>query len=252
MFDYTTYPVPIGGSKRFDCPICGGKNTLVISNKDGKLLFCCFRASCDQKGSKTVGLKLDNITTLKALPPPTLTIPDTWVKPYHKDDVIKWLKSVNCWNQFVEHKAEIFYDLARNRVVFLGRNHDGLLGLGRSLDKNLKPKWYVYPGSSKQPFVCGPGKAETCVIVEDAASAVAVSRFLEFDGVALIGTHLTQEAINIIIQYKKALICLDKDASQKAIAHSRTLSPFIETRIVMLNEDLRYLDDDDLYSILHL
>lgn len=249
MVDYTTYPVLVGQSKRFDCPQCGGKNTLCITNKDGKLLFCCFRASCNQRGIKKVGLKLENLSTVKALPPPALKVPDTWFRPDEYPYVVNWLKKVHCWdNKFTK---SLYYDLSKRRVVFTSENSDGLLAVGRTLDRFTTPKWYVYPGSSKEPYQIRNG-SDQCVIVEDAASAMAVSRFLEFDGIALIGTHLTQDAINVIIKYKKVLICLDKDASTKGLAHSKVLSPFMECRTILLNEDLRYLEDEDLYSILHL
>ena len=47
------------------------------------------------------------------------------------------------------------------------------------------------------------------------ASACAVSSY--GTGMALLGTNLTDRALEIAKQYPRCIVCLDKDASKKAL-----------------------------------
>ena len=39
----------VGDSKRVNCPNCGGIKTFTITNSEGKLLWNCYKASCNVK-----------------------------------------------------------------------------------------------------------------------------------------------------------------------------------------------------------
>ena len=73
--------------------------------------------------------------------------------------------------------------------------------------------------------------------IEDAASACAVSKF--GTGVALLGTTLTDEAIQVIKGFDRAVIALDKDASGKAISMARRLNMYLPTTVKFLEQDLK-------------
>ena len=55
--------IQIGDTVRMDCPKCGGQNTFTVTNQLGNLLYNCYKASCNSKGSyKTkfnIGFKSD-------------------------------------------------------------------------------------------------------------------------------------------------------------------------------------------------
>jgi len=53
--------VPEGISNRYNCPFCGGYNTLGVSNINGTLEWNCFRASCDAKGIYNEGGSIDGL-----------------------------------------------------------------------------------------------------------------------------------------------------------------------------------------------
>jgi hypothetical protein len=105
---------------------------------------------------------------------------------------------------FTRDKVDIRYDPARDRIVFMIHNDEDKIigGVGRALSSVALPKWYVY-GSRNYPFICGGG--DTAVVVEDCASACAVSN--DFAGVAL-------------------------------------------TRVVILEDDLKYFKPDEIREIL--
>ena len=50
-----------GESLTLDCPKCNGVKKFSISNQDGLLLYNCYRASCDVKGSYMTNMLADTI-----------------------------------------------------------------------------------------------------------------------------------------------------------------------------------------------
>ena len=61
-------------------------------------------------------------------------------------------------------------------------------------------------GNSGLPFICG--NSETCYVVEDCASAVAVSQY--GTGLALLGTNLSDSILDIVVNYPRVIVCLDR------------------------------------------
>ena len=108
---------------------------------------------------------------------------------------------------------------------------------GRTLTGE-KPKWWRY-GKSGSPFVCGSGRV--AVLVEDCASACCVSGV--FSGVALLGTNLLDTHTKVLQNYDKVYVALDKDATQKALQIVRKLQGIVPTNLMILNQDLKDMDD---------
>ena len=67
------------------------------------------------------------------------------------------------------------------------------------------------------PFV---RQRDSAVVVEDCASAC--SWYIHGVGVALLGTNLLTEHVDILKQYERVFVALDKDATDKAITMVRT------------------------------
>jgi len=108
--------------------------------------------------------------------------------------------------------------------------------VGRSLS-NRKPKWKRY-SSARVPFITR-NKSDICVVVEDCASACAVTQ-AEIAGVSLMGTNLLQEYIpHIANNFKLAVVALDKDASQKSLDIAKELSVHMQTNIKFLDRDIK-------------
>ena len=108
--------------------------------------------------------------------------------------------------------------------------------VGRSLSKYSNnrnyPKWHRY-GKSGLPFICG--NSETCYVVEDCASAVAVSQY--GTGLALLGTNLSDQILDIVANYPSVVVCLDRDASAKAIKMKNRIGQFTKCEVRLLDVD---------------
>lgn len=240
--------VPNNTSLRTDCPVCGGVKSLSVSKSNGKLLWKCFRSSCQSAGIKDVNLTLTDVKTLfKLKTEKEFTLPEHLARVLGNEDAIKYLRVNHCYEAFVQRRADIRYDPKQNRVVFVFHDSAGNVvdAAGRALSSNTTPKWYRY-GTSGYPFICG--EYDTAVVVEDCASACAVSGVVT--GVALAGTSVQQSHLSVLRKFKKVVIALDKDASQKALKLHREITYYADTSIVFLNEDLKYEDEDAIRDIL--
>ena len=137
------------------------------------------------------------------------------------------------------------YDRHTHRAVFLVNKEDKLIdAVGRALYKNKKPKWYRY-GNSGYPFVAGKG--DTAIIVEDVVSALVLCKYCV--GIALLGTNLLQTHIDVLKKYKKVGIALDKDASKKAVKLVDDLSLNLNTKFLLLEEDIKEMIDEDIKKL---
>ena len=102
-------------------------------------------------------------------------------------------------------------------------------------------------GDKSYPFMCG--KSDTAIIVEDCASACAVSE--QYCGVALMGTSLPDSYIPVLKKkFKKIIVALDRDATVKAFDISSQLRYYVDTQVKILEEDLKYYGSNQIESIL--
>ena len=139
----------------------------------------------------------------------------------------------------------ILYDVKDDRVVFLVRYNNKLVdAVGRKLGK-YGTKWHRY-NKSKYPFVIGDSTVS--IVCEDCASACAVTDW--YRGVALMGTHLTNEALRILSDSVKVIVALDKDATRKAIDVVMRIKARVPTRLVTLDRDLKVLTKNEIREIL--
>ena len=129
----------------------------------------------------------------------------------------------------------------RNRVVFLVKKKGVVVDAVGRLINGIGPKWYRY-ANSKQPFICGEHSA--AIVVEDCASACSCSH--QMTGVALMGTNLLQEHIDVLRRYDKVIVALDKDATDKAIEMVRVLAQEgVPAKLAVLNNDLKNMEKEE-------
>ena len=167
-------------------------------------------------------------------------IPDTFTSLSRNLDAELYVRSVHAYDAYLSGRADIRYDFKRNRVVYMVKDGRRVVdAAGRAID-GRKPKWYRY-GNSKLPFVCGTHR--TGFVVEDCASACAISRICS--GIALLGTNLLPEHIDLLTQYEKINIALDKDATDKALDMVRTLHNRVPTKLVILKQDLKNMKGEE-------
>ena len=249
--------IPTDSQVRMDCPFCSGKNTLSIDTTENKIGWYCFHASCSAKGRKE-GEKDMNYVIKIFIGSGTFKkesdefeLPDSFQSIYSSEKAMHWLSNNNCWESWAWHRADFKYDVKQNRVVFIVKNRisDKIVGaVGRALDKDTFPKWFMY-GNKDVPFKCGD--CNDAVIVEDCPSACAVSNILT--GIAIMGTKLKDVQKSHLRPYKNLYICLDRDATTKAYDMAKELrsSGFENVIVKPLEDDLKYYNTDQIRELFY-
>jgi hypothetical protein len=240
-----------GTSVRIGCPACNSR-TLTISKIHGRLLWNCFKASCPTKGSEQMErTKMEIASKVRS----TITHyhgDENFLVPAHftpftdNSRALNYLERNNCMDAYQNNRARILYDPKQDRVVFLVKdNFTTYDAIGRSLQKGTMPKWYRY-GKSQKLFTAGDHSQ--AVLVEDAASACALSPVAT--GVALLGTNMKEADLTQLRQYKHVFVCLDPDATRKALDIQKYLSYFVSTTIIRIEDDLKYSDAQEIRQLL--
>lgn len=240
-----------GNSVRISCPSCGS-NTFTISKIHGKLLWNCFKSNCSEKGSEQMERSKSEIASAVRNTITNYHGHRNFLVPAHftpfSDNVraLKYLERNNCIDAYQNNRARMMYDPKQDRVVFLVKE-DGITydAIGRSLNKGTIPKWYRY-GKSKQLFTAGDHSQ--AVLVEDAASACAISPIAT--GVALLGTNMKEADLAQLKKYSHVFVCLDPDATRKALDIHKYLSYFVSTTIIRIEDDLKYFNAQEIRQLL--
>ena len=240
---------------RIDCPFCNHTNTLIIRRIDSDLFWNCFSASCSAKGKhegemtmqqvyETVVMKEKEKAKEKEKP---FVIPKSFVSIFSTNKCTDYLKKNHCIEPYLKGKASIMYDVKQHRAVFIIKEKEKVKGaIGRGLNSEVYPKWFIY-GSKTYPFICG--SSDTAVLVEDCASACAVSEV--YTGVALMGTSLPDSYIPVLKKkFKKVIVALDRDATTKAFDISNQLRYYMDTKVKILEVDLKYFDKPQIERLL--
>jgi hypothetical protein len=249
--------IPLGTSKRLDCPICDGTNTLSVTQFSDCIKYYCFHANCSKGGVIKEGLSASSFSAhdeiLKPQEPVGLELEkQNWRKNNYPVHFFEYMRRNNCTSAWSKGLADIRYDYKRDRAVFLVKDRTKIVdAAGRYIGSGLHsgPKWYRY-GGSKLPFICG--KHDRAVIVEDCASAASVSGFAT--GVALLGTFLQDEALSSLDGFEKITVALDKDASDKSIDIALRLNAAYGdiVDVCLLDRDLKRLTEDEAKEVLKI
>ena len=201
-----------GEHVRTHCPVCGGVNTFTVSNLSGRIVYNCYKAGCGIKGKRDV-LVSSNFLKTTYQTSCSSGAKGSFVFPDH-------------WSVYLPPKM-IRYAEKNNVDISIGTSD----AVGRSLGKS-RNKWHRY-ASTGLPFIVPNG--DPVYVVEDAASACAVSKY--GTGFALLGTNLSEILLDILKKYPHIIVCLDRDASAKAIQMKLKLSQFTKTEVRLLDVD---------------
>ena len=228
------------GRYRGDCPMCHRHNTFSVTDTGFERLWYCFHADCHTKGSTGVQLTKENSKVAfkerftKQTSDTEFVVPDTFVSLSRSKEAEAYVKRVGSYDAYLNGLADIRYDFQQERVVYLVKHNNKIVdATGRSLNER-KPKWRRY-GNSRNTFLSGNGFYG--IIVEDCPSACSISNLAV--GISLMGTSLLDEHIDVIKQFKKVYIALDKDATGKAILMMKKLRNYVPTKLIVLNKDLK-------------
>ena len=240
-------PLREGDTKVITCPFCGGQKKLAISKIDGKLMWNCYRASCEGKGIHTGKRDLQSAKNyltgqirkreVYVRPLPSITTSVENHKP-----ALDYLASVNSLEAYRNGYIKVRYDPSQDRVLF----YSGEGVVAKSL-RSYGPKWMTL-GSIPAGVHIGTGT--TAVLVEDVPSACSVSRVNGLVGVAMLGTNITKALNKATEKYLNKYLCLDKDASAKAIVIKRQLGANLKVRFI--SKDLKVLTTSQIRHTLKI
>jgi len=230
-----------GDTERTNCPCCGGRNTFTISKKQGNLVWNCYKASCDCSGKKRTKFSADDIRTRITLSRQGW-VEDNTVQTFSLPDQIVRRTSPlleEYIDQYNLDPEDVWLDIRENRAVFLVHDEeDQLVGaVGRSLINQI-PKWRRYDTNKDIMYITNKNK-ELGVIVEDCVSACSVDK-AGYTGIAILGTTFHESRIKDLMAFDEIAIALDKDASQKSLKIKKMLDPYVNCRVVLLPDDLKY------------
>tara|TARA_R100000234_G_scaffold20394_1_gene11437 strand:+ start:159 stop:935 length:777 start_codon:yes stop_codon:yes gene_type:complete len=231
-----------GTSQRLTCPMCRSYKTFTVTNNMGSLLWNCYKASCDVRGTSRVHLSAEDIRNMKKVSQvvTSFEMPE-YITP-RKHQIVDWC---NKWGLDVD-ALELQYDVKENRVVFPIKDNGRIVdATGRSILKRL-PKWKRY-GSSDLPFSFGCGSI--AIVVEDCISAGVIGSDV-YVGVAVLGTSLLDSHKTFLSQFSTAIIALDPDALPKSFAFAKELRSHVkDVKILRLKDDLKYRKKEDLDNL---
>jgi hypothetical protein len=238
-----------GETKRLNCPLCNSYKTFSVTNNMGSLLWNCYKASCNTKGSSRVRLSVDEIRAIQnkqvKTKETTFSLPDFVVPHRYRKEVMNFCE---LWNLDVD-KVDLYYDVKDSRIVFPIKK-DGVIvdATGRSIYNKL-PKWKRY-GNSDLPYTFGSGSI--AIVVEDCISAVVVGNDV-YVGLAVLGTSLLDSHKRFLSQFSTIIIALDPDALPKTLAFAKELRGYVkDIKILKLTDDLKYRKSVDMDNLISL
>ena len=242
-----TLSIKEGGRVTTDCPFCGGRNKFTLDKFDGKLVWNCYRASCNVKGAYSGQRNLDAVkaalsgSSIQRHKPTPKPIPTITTNVSNNDTAITYLKKVNSYDAHLRGDIRVRYAPKEDRVLFYNKDQTG--AVGRSM-RPVRAKWWSYGELSGGIHV---GSGDHAILVEDVASACAVSNVEGLVGVALLGTNITKGIKNTLSNYKKLTLVLDNDASLKAISLLHKVS--MDCGIRLTKQDLKYLSCGEIRNL---
>jgi len=235
-------------TQRLDCVVCGKRNTLTVTRMDGKVLWNCYSASCSVGGIGNANYSREDISNKLSVrvedkKEEDFTIPAYFVRDVTRShECLNYLNEFNCMEIFDKNPDRFCYDVKNDRLAFMTVYDSKVVGaVGRALKYGMK--WYRYD-NSHIPFIIGDNE-DVAVVVEDCTSACVVSH--EATGIALLGTNLLTEHISYIKPYKKVIVALDRDATDKAVDIQRKLAIHVDKcNVMILERDLKYENKDTI------
>ena len=235
-----------GATVRRNCPVCDGFKTFTVTNKNGMIVWNCYKAGCFVHGGTRTYLNVDDIRNTmqtKENAEPMWEKPDYIVQGCRHADLQKFLRR---W-YLQDMQPPPMYDVKEHRIVFpIFRGRTMVDGTGRSLSGRL-PKWKRY-GEAGLPYTYG--FEPVAVIVEDAISAAVIGSSSKCTGVALLGTSLQDTHKKSLTEYAKLIVALDPDALPKTLGIAQELrSIHSEVSVLKLDDDLKYKNPRDIQNL---
>ena len=239
-----------GMTKRMNCPVCKGYKTFTVTNNMGKVVWNCYKATCETKGGHRVHLSVQDIRDaithdVMDTGEVEFILPEFIVPHGNRREVMDFCE---LWELDAD-ELKLHYDVKERRVVFLVKDNGVTVdAVGRSVANRI-PKWKRY-GKNSLPYTHGCGKV--AVVVEDCVSASVVGNDV-YVGLAVLGTSLSEAHKEYLTRFSTAIIALDPDALPKTLAFAKELRGYVnDIKILRLKDDLKYREPNDILNLTNL
>lgn len=238
-----------------DCPECGGKGKLMVAaREDGPgLWYKCLKARCQLSGV-THRVERGPATQPKAVKPPD-QLPESAVTSDDARSILRVTMEARKGVRMSEEWAlEVCSGMTQgDRFIFPICGPQGYR-IGSTLRSFVQqPKTISLWHDRAEPRLAWyRGLSETLTVVEDQLSASRLAAE-GFRSVALLGTSPSEDAIDQINATARrlrtsVLICLDNDATDKAVALRRKLTS--GTVLPLVGLDIKDMPDAQFYQFL--
>jgi hypothetical protein len=242
-------------SDYFTCPACGKYKKLGLTVDAEGLIYHCFSNSCSLGAGKIQLIpdkhQLESMLSKKVVQTQKeFDIPPHMMEGFASEDSVKLALKYDLFDGYRENAYRTMYDPRLHRQCFFHKDETGkIVGMmGRALKPKQRPKAHIYTGTIKTPWVVGT--KGIAVVVEDIFSAIKCYN-IGYTGIALSGTKLTPEYLNLFKKYRAVIVALDRDASIQSIALKKLLDLVCQNVIiVLLDKDIKDLSRDEALNLL--
>lgn len=208
------HKLDVGQSIYLDCPHCGAEKKYGLTRtQPNKYIYHCFK--CEASGA--ISPRKVRITGNVSKPKPA-SIPDN-----AEYNPAYWPKEAKAWVGDLlpdAVKAKFYYDPNSDRIVTPYFDNDGLLWTNaRALDPEQKPKYLLRKaermGTDRPIFIPDWEPNQVLVLVEDVLSCLRVRQIEGVQGVACMGTTLSDTNLSKVkyLQPSRVLVFFDNDNS---------------------------------------
>ena len=251
--EYILENLSINDTFRGDCPGCRRRGTFTATRMRNHVVWNCYSAGCKMKGKRNVGgLSTEDVRN-------TFSNSNIIKKGNYNGRVdigsmgatSRVIDSLNKYNINFED-IPVRYDPKENRIVYLIEDDRGDYsdGIGRAINKYKLPKWKRYSGCDHPVIVPFNKRAghNKLFVVEDIVSAWKIVKYVDvYDAMALLGTSLSDKQLQATWEYDHVVVCLDKDATGKAIDMTRRISiAVVSCKVSMLDKDIKDMNVEDI------
>ena len=242
-----------GETLTLDCPICNGVKKFTATNKDGLIIYNCYRNSCDVKGATLTPMLVETIKNKIQGKEEKVETKKFEMPEYITDGNNGYVQR---FKRRWDLNIELLYDCKSQRAVFpIYKNGRVIDAIGRAL-YNAQPKWYKYGGAAKYYSYCIRPSKSIAVVVEDVVSATVIGEnFIGVTGVALLGTRLLIEHKEYLDTFEIIVVALDPDAVGKTIQYTKELKSYCDPSEVyglQIEDDLKYKRENDFDKLRRL
>jgi hypothetical protein len=230
--------VPVGQGKRFDCPECGGNNSVLATNSSNSWRVHCFRCDWTEQEEK----ELCDLSLAKELAEDTLT-KDPGELEELSDEAVVYLATKGIRKSLAE----------RYGIKWIGKSTSVVVPVnGWWLLRNVRTRSVKNLGKSTGELYGSISEAEVkgkCVLVEDVLSMMKVGEVVKC--YTLMGTSLSSSAIGELLRFDEVLVWLDPDGPGQTASRKvwKRLSGLVKVRTVHSDRDPKYLSKEKIRRV---